>query len=429
MKAVTLFLLLWASMAQYATSFVVKENVVFRRLTSVTTTENKWTVSLLLDTEPYLQAIATLENKIGYVKTVVNQARPALSGKLRGHLIGKKENLNWFSILTKALDDSDNNCKTLKAQMARYSKMQTRTKRSLLPFIGGALSFLFGSVSEDDLKVINQNIKKLEQNQKTVIHIVKESISILNASRLQISENRDKINEAIMTISEIDQRVSKVANVIGKEITSLETFIECYLKLDHVVREINDQISIVKDSIHELGEKINTLALGRLTPNVITPKSLQDILIEIQSKLDPKRGLPEDPVKNLWTFYEFLTAKTVISEKRILIFITVPILMYANEFEIYQVINLPLPLYNNDTKMNQNGMTAHYDVETHALAINRERSKFITLTSQEFDSCSKGILSFCAINSPIYFTAKSSFCVISLFLGREEEITVIVEHQ
>ena len=422
MKTVTLFLLLWASTTQCATSFVVKENVVFRRLTSVTTTENKWTVSLLLETKQYLQAITTLTNKIAYVKTIVNKARPALSMSLRNHLIGKKENLKWFSILTKALDDSDNNCKTLKAQMAKYSQMQTRTKRSLLPFIGGALSFLFGSVSEADLVVIDQNIEKLEQNQKTVIHVMEESISIINASRLQISENKDKINEAIMTIAEINHRVSKVANVLGKEITSLETFIESYLRLDHVVREINEQISIVKDSIHELGEKINSLALGRLTPNVITPKSLQNILVEIQSKLDPKRGLPEDPVKNLWAFYELLTAKTVISGKRILIFITVPILMYANEFEIYQIINLPLPLYNNDTKMNQNGMTAHYDLETHTLAINRERSKFITLTSQEFDSCSKGVLSFCAITSPIYFTAKSTFCVTSLFLGKEEEI-------
>ena len=56
MKTVTLFLLLWASTTQCATSFVVKENVVFRRLTSVTTTENKWTVSLLLEIEQYPQA-------------------------------------------------------------------------------------------------------------------------------------------------------------------------------------------------------------------------------------------------------------------------------------------------------------------------------------------------------------------------------------
>ena len=422
MKTVFLSLLLWASLAQCASSFLVKENVIFRRLTSITTTETKWTVSLILETDPYLTAITNLESKINYVKTIVNQAKPALSQSMSKHGIGKKTNLAWFSILMKALNESSNNCQDLKAQMERYRKMQTRTKRSLMPFVGSAFSYLFGSVSETDLEVINQNMHKLQRNQKSVIHVLEKSMSILNTSRIQISENRDKINQAILTIANLDQRVSKITNMIGKEITSLEIFIETYLRMDHAVKEINEQISIIKDSIHELGEKLNSLALGRLTPNVIMPRSLQAILVQIQSKLDPKRGLPEDPIKSLWTFYEFLTAKTVITEKRILVFISIPILMYSKEFEIYQAVNLPLPLCNNGSE-NQNGMTAHYDLEAHAIAINRERSKFIMLSDQEFNSCSKGVLTFCAITSPTYFTAKSSFCVISLFLGKNEEIS------
>ena len=424
MKTVFLSLLLLASVTQCAATFIVTENVIFKRLTRVTTTEDRWTVSLIFETEQYLTAITNLENKIDYVKTVVNQAKPALSQRTNKHGIRKKTNLGWFTILTKALNESSENCQDLKAQMERYRKMQRRkiNRRSLLPFVGGALSYLFGSVSETDLEVINQNMHKLEQNQKSVIHVLEKSMSILNTSRIQISENRDKINEAILTIAKIDKRVSEVTNIIGKEITNLEIFIEVFLRMDHAVKEINEQISIIKDSIHELGEKLNSLALGRLTPNVITPRSLQAILVQVQSKLDPKRGLPEDPVKNLWSYFEFLTARTVITEKRILVFINIPILMYANEFEIYQIVNIPLPLYSNVSK-SQNGMTAHYDLETHTIAINRERSKFIMLSDQEFNSCSKGVLTFCAITSPTYFISKSSFCVISLFLAKDEEIT------
>ena len=72
--------------------------------------------------------------------------------------------------------------------------LQTRSKRSLLPIVGKALSFLFGTVSEDDLQSIKSNINKLAANQRKISHVVEESLTLLNDTRKHVIQTRQAIN-------------------------------------------------------------------------------------------------------------------------------------------------------------------------------------------------------------------------------------------
>ena len=83
----------------------------------------------------------------------------------------------------------------MRAQLVKYRDMNLgdRSKRSPLPFIGGAFSCLFGTVDADDPNIINTNDDRLAANQQNIIHVLEESISVLNARRVKISENRDKL--------------------------------------------------------------------------------------------------------------------------------------------------------------------------------------------------------------------------------------------
>ena len=68
-----------------------------------------------------------------------------------------------------------------------FRKLQTRSKRSLLPIVGKALSFLFGTVSEDNLQSIKSKIKKIS-------HVVEESLTLLNDTREHVIQSRQAIN-------------------------------------------------------------------------------------------------------------------------------------------------------------------------------------------------------------------------------------------
>ena len=63
--------------------------------------------------------------------------------------------------------------KSILQTFATIRSLRVRQRPSLLPFIGSALSFLFGTVSESDLSSIRNNVKLLSQNQNKLFHVVK----------------------------------------------------------------------------------------------------------------------------------------------------------------------------------------------------------------------------------------------------------------
>ena len=73
--------------------------------------------------------------------------------------------------------------------------IQSRTKRSLLPFLGDALSFIIGTPSESEIKAISDNVKTLSTNQGKIRHVVKQSLSLINMTHDKVVENRQRINK------------------------------------------------------------------------------------------------------------------------------------------------------------------------------------------------------------------------------------------
>lgn len=67
----------------------------------------------------------------------------------------------------------------------------------MLPIIGKAMRFLFGTLSEEDIGSIKSNIRVLAENQNKISHVLTENLSILNVTRIEVSQNRQAINSLI----------------------------------------------------------------------------------------------------------------------------------------------------------------------------------------------------------------------------------------
>lgn len=68
-------------------------------------------------------------------------------------------------------------------------------KNPLLPIVGKALSFLFGTLDEDDLTVIRNNIQTLAKYQIKKKYLIKHSLTITEATQRCTKQNRDTINK------------------------------------------------------------------------------------------------------------------------------------------------------------------------------------------------------------------------------------------
>ena len=178
----------------------VRQNVVFRKVSEVTTTRSRWSLTFVTDLNPYITVMKTVEgninNLLGVIQTVEEKRAPETNGLV-----------NDFRGL-------DNELKTLRetyfgvnTRLGEYHALHTRTRRSLVPFIGQAFSFLFGTVSEGDLGAIRQNLHILRNNQVELAHIVQESMSLINVSRARITEDSQTLNLIVSDMGALNDQI------------------------------------------------------------------------------------------------------------------------------------------------------------------------------------------------------------------------------
>ena len=83
---------------------------------------------------------------------------------------------------------------------------------------------------------------------------------------------------------------------------------------------------------------------------------------------------------------------------------SVPLLDRDSTFEIYQIINLPIPYPKADQKL---GTVARYRLETEFLA----RMKFMMLSAGEASNCKADSFGTCTSVSQIYVMGNYKLCV------------------
>ena len=126
----------------------------------------------------------------------------------------------------------------------------------------------------------------------------------------------------------------------------------------------------------------------------------------------------------MWNFYTLLTCTTVVDEDKIIIIFSFPLLDSSDDREIFKIHNLPVPVHSEDTSSSDpTKMVAQYLLEADAIAVNTRRTKYALLTADELESCSKPLVGFCSIKSPVYPINLGQFCIIALLMRNEERIT------
>ncbi|CAC5410708.1 unnamed protein product [Mytilus coruscus] len=296
----------------------------------------KWTVE-------NFKAIAWLRrsNRFGvyYQEVILDVARKIKKKKILATILSLQREVEGLNRTKDYLRSQFNDYKSLYYdETAKF-----RTKRSLFPIIGKALSFLFGTVSDSDLSKIRRNIKTLAQNQDAIRHIVQDGLTILNTTQTHVSENRHKVNELIESVQDLGNKLKTFATDLEKQIEVMGSYLQAYLHMDMIIGEIKDLMNIAGDYLNHLQLQLNMLSLGHMASSLISPGNLRVLLTDIKRRLPATLKIPGDEIKDIWYFYKLLTCSTVLNENRIIIIITLPLLDIRDSYAIYKIHNLPVP--------------------------------------------------------------------------------------
>ena len=124
------------------------------------------------------------------------------------------------------IKDIHNSCKTtitsvIKLLQSNQSQTHIHHKRSLLPFLGDALSWLNGTTTTKDIHSIKTRINQLiatqASQQETLVHIV----SILNVTRYATQVNRCGINALMDAVRATSHDIKNLYNLTTSLATSI----------------------------------------------------------------------------------------------------------------------------------------------------------------------------------------------------------------
>ena len=176
-------------------------------------------------------------------------------------------------------------------------------RRSLLPFLGDALSWLTGTDTTMDInsikKRVNQLIAAQSMQQEAIVHIV----SILNVTKYAAQLNRQHINIVMDTVDKMVHYVNNLYNITTSLYTSL-SYHQLVFHIRSVLANLQDSLSYIRTvSIHTM-DYLNATTTGTLSPHILPIADLKQMLSHIEETLPPTMHLPVSHLRILYTFID-----------------------------------------------------------------------------------------------------------------------------
>ena len=152
------------------------------------------------------------------------------------------------------------------------------TRRSLLPFLGDALSWLTGTATTKDIsnikKTVNLLITAQHTQQGTLVHI----ISISNITRYATQVNRQHINIVMDAVERTHQDITTLYKITSALYNSLH----CKwitLHIHSILANLRDSLYYMREVTMHTMEYIDAATTGILSPHVLPVEDLRKMLL------------------------------------------------------------------------------------------------------------------------------------------------------
>lgn len=236
-----------------------------------------------------------------------------------------------------------------------------RNKRGLVTAGDSFLKFLIGTPDSNDLKYLNSHIKILRSDVTDMLHIINEQATVLNTTYRMSKNNRKDITKLAKNVLAVENLIEQIAKnsslIYDNHWIALEN-IKTTLRVPEIV------LLNLKSNIIELFTSLELTKLNKLSPYLISPTKLQNILSAIISKLPENLQLITSiEPKSLFYYYDLVVTRAILDNNNIRIFVEIPLKSRDNSFNLYQVIPLPFK---------KNNVSFYIEPELPYFAINKD---------------------------------------------------------
>ena len=191
--------------------------------------------------------------------------------------------------------------------------------------IHSIFNFFFGS-GDSNSETINQikdNLEILQQNQQVLGDELMRQLEMIDNSNVQISQNQAVLIMLNRDLLQLNNSMNSLSEGL-KALEFIKNFILAMLQLRNKLATMHVGMDNLKDELSQIYEYMTSLTTDKVTPNLIPPTDLRDILEDVKAKLiaNPKLALPIDKNANIWSYYQFLKIDSFVHRDMLIVILT-----------------------------------------------------------------------------------------------------------
>ena len=171
-------------------------------------------------------------------------------------------------------------------------------------------------------------------------------------------------------------------------------------------------IYALKEDIDALYEYTRVSSTQQLTPLIIPPDILCQVLDQVKDGIrsNARLALSEDPLQNIWTYYNIMKITPVVMDDYLMVILTIPLIDSSLDVNLYKVHNLPM-LHP------QLEIQAVYELKGAYFAIHI-CGMYVTLPKEtDIKLCLMSQGHLCMLEEPLYPVDKIDWCLYALFIN------------
>ena len=215
---------------------------------------------------------------------------------------------------------------TIDALQHLENPAQPRVKRSLLPFVGDALSSLFGTVTETQLQDILSRLNAVSDTEDGMMSVIDSTVTVLNQTLVDVDVNRKTINK----LTDLTQALTKRLDVLSNEFMNGYLADSLEADMDTVFTELLSTVKKFRKNVQSMESILSFTENGILPRSLLPPVRFAKILDDIQKSLPPDLSLPFDAT-DTDSYYANVPTLTARNSSQIHVILTIPLLSVSDQ--------------------------------------------------------------------------------------------------
>lgn len=290
---------------------------------------------------------------------------------------------------------------------------KSRSKRAILPFVGDMSKSLFGTATFHDVKILAAHIAVLHKQDgqftKAFQQFGNHMQSAMSSIDKRVSNSFRAIQDNHAAISELGQETQRSFSTLLAGVNLAGMMQKQAQLTNNVLRQAEE---------FYLG--IQTLVQGKLSPSLLPPEAIKEILNKTQmiiSERYPTFQLAYSDPSHYYAIPHFAFARL---GRHIYVTLQFPLTTAAAPGQLYSVETFPIPINQSSDHATQLLDQPPY------IFLTSDQSEYTCLTHQQLSRCRGSNPKYCPFSVPLTSQSKQS-CLSALFSRNNEKVHEICD--